>query len=206
MARPIPSPSLAPLPRRAEQLGDFRLGPVKRRQNVTQKFAGMQGRSSPFVPRNTIETIFCRRRNHIPAVGLNVLPRSGRPRDDGCCMAAPWQHSLEGSKHAGMRALPRKARTGCPFPQFVERPLLVVSHSFLLGPVRGRVQGAIRRQRPSFGHLPRAQQQTELTGCPRLSALTDRQAPPSPDRGDIMKKPSTPGRPAVALAKACGRG
>jgi hypothetical protein len=58
MARPILSASLAPLTRRAEQLGDFRLGPIKRRQNVTQRFAGMQGRPSPFVSRNTIETIF----------------------------------------------------------------------------------------------------------------------------------------------------
>jgi hypothetical protein len=48
------------------------------------------------VPRNTIETIFADDETIFTPFGLNALRRSGRPRSDGCRMAAPDHNPWKG--------------------------------------------------------------------------------------------------------------
>jgi len=77
--------------------------------------------------RNTIETVFCLRRNHIPSSALNALFSAGDQWATG---------GREGSSNEKMRPMSRKTRIRCPLPQFVEWSL-VDSCSLLFDPLRG---------------------------------------------------------------------
>src|SRR5262245_53280104 len=87
--------------------------------------------------RNTIETVFCLRRNHISASALNVTSQqmtNGRRVPAERTLTIPG--GQKGSCYETMRPMSRKTRIRCPLPYFVERPL-VDSCALLLDPLRG---------------------------------------------------------------------